>query len=133
MCLKNEMMVKKDILAPEGYFEDLKERLSALPYSYSSKNNSISFRPYVAFAASIVALVLLGNFILGRTATVDSQGDYDSMLVAELSRGMDLYDVMTSEEVDAEALSEEEIVEYLISTDIPVESLNFYVDYEKVH
>ena len=127
------MMVKKDILAPEGYFEDLKERLSALPYSYSSKNNSISFRPYVAFAASIVALVLLGNFILGRTATVDSQGDYDSMLVAELSRGMDLYDVMTSEEVDAEALSEEEIVEYLISTDIPVESLNFYVDYEKVH
>lgn len=128
----NEMMVKKDILLPEGYFEDLKGRLSALPYSYSSKNNSFSFRPYLAFVASIVVLVVVGNFILGRTAAYDMQGEYDSMLIAELSKGIDLYDVMTSEEYDAETLSEEEIVEYLISTDVTVESLNYYVDYEKV-
>lgn len=125
-------MVKKDILLPEGYFEDLKGRLSALPYSYSSKNNSFSFRPYLAFVASIVVLVVVGNFILGRTAAYDMQGEYDSMLIAELSKGIDLYDVMTSEEYDAETLSEEEIVEYLISTDVTVESLNYYVDYEKV-
>lgn len=129
----NEMMVKKDILAPEGYFEELKERLSALPYSYSSKNNSFSFRPYLAFVASIVVLVVLGNFILGRTATPDVQGEYESMLIAELSRGIDLYDVMTSEEFEAETLSEEEIVEYLIATGVPVESFNFYVEDEKEH
>lgn len=129
----NEMMVKKDILVPEGYFEDLKERLSALPYSYSSKNNTFSFRPYIAFVASIVILVVLGNFILGRTATPDTQGEYESMLIAELSSGIDLYDVMTSEEFEAETLSEEEIVDYLISTDISAESLNYYVDYETEH
>ena len=61
------------------------------------------------------------------------QGEYESMLIAELSRGIDLYDVMTSEEFEAETLSEEEIVEYLIATGVPVESFNFYVEDEKEH
>ena len=62
------MIRKNDISTPEGYFEDLQMRLSEIPRRESAPSGIRRLAPYLAYAASLVVAVMLGNFILRQTA-----------------------------------------------------------------
>lgn len=126
------MIRKNDILVPEGYFGDLEMRLSAIPSQRAAgeaPRGVRQFAPYAAIAASMLLAVTVGNWILQRTAVRDVQGDYDSMLVAEVL-GTDELDYYFQEENRVDFLSDEDIVDYLIAAGTTVEQLN-YVSYEE--
>ena len=126
------MIRKNDILVPEGYFGDLETRLSAIPSQRAAgkaPRGVRRFAPYAAIAASMLLAVTVGNWILQRTAVRDVQGDYDSMLVAEVL-GTDELDYYFQEENRVDFLSDEDIVDYLIAAGTTVEQLN-YVSYEE--
>ena len=126
------MIRKNDILVPEGYFGDLETRLSAIPSQCAAgeaPRGVRRFAPYAAIAASMLLAVTVGNWILQRTAVRDVQGDYDSMLVAEVL-GTDELDYYFQEENRVDFLSDEDIVDYLIAAGTTVEQLN-YVSYEE--
>lgn len=120
------MMVNKDIRLPDGYFEDLKGRLSALPYRSSSvKRNAIhSLAPYLAIAACMVIGLVLGNLVLPKPAYPEMQADYESMLVADVLRDAVYYDNFMGEET-AEGVSDDDIIEYLVGSGMSVEQFNF--------
>lgn len=79
-------MVKKNgISTPEGYFENLQGRLSDIPRR--ERGGVRLFAPWMAIAASMLLAVLIGNFILRKTAAPaeeDSDWDYISYLAQSL-------------------------------------------------
>ena len=62
------MSKRNDIITPEGYFGDLQKRLSEIPAQPARLGTVRRLAPYVAIAASFLAVVLLGNAVLSRTA-----------------------------------------------------------------
>ena len=56
---------------PEGYFDSLQNRLSEIP----ARRTRINFTPYLALAASFVMALLVGNYILMKTAGNQSASD----------------------------------------------------------
>ena len=56
---------------PEGYFESLQNRLSEIP----ARRTRFNFTPYLALAASFVIALLVGNYILMKTAGNQSASD----------------------------------------------------------
>ena len=130
------MSKRNDISTPEGYFGDLQLRLSEIP---SRKEGAPSLRtlrrlaPYVAYAASLVVAVLLGNALLRSTAEpVEDDGwTYVSYLADALDPdGAALVDGTAWDEEETEGLSREDIVNYLLADGVSVEMLN-YVNYEE--
>ena len=63
------MSKRNDIFTPEGYFENLQSRLSEIPAQPARVSSVRRLAPYVAIAASFLVIVMLGNFVLGRTAS----------------------------------------------------------------
>ena len=128
------MTRKNDILVPEGYFENLQERLSSIGRTETSPAETKVVRrimPYIAVAASMLIAVTVGNWILSRTAIRDMQGDYESMLIAEASP---LYGPDGSSFLDDELedITNEDIVNYLISSGVSLEQINA-VRYEEIY
>ena len=129
------MNKRNDISTPEGYFENLQQRLSEIPARPARVSTVRRLAPYVAVAASFLLIVMAGNFILGRTAAPAADDDtwaYVSYLADALDPDgaamMDLYDY--GEEAEEEGLSAEDIVNYLLADGISVEHLN-YLSYEE--
>ena len=128
------MTRKNDILVPEGYFGNLQERLSAIPAQHAVAEAPRGVRrlmPYAAIAASMLLAVTVGNWILRRTAVRDVQGDYDSMLIAEVL-GTSQIDYDREEDESADFLTDDDIVEYLIATGTTVELLDYVNDEENL-
>ena len=69
------MSKRNDISTPEGYFEDLRMRLSEIPAQPARVSTVRRLAPYVAVAASFLLIVMVGNFILGRTAAPTAEDD----------------------------------------------------------
>ena len=129
------MSRRNDISTPEGYFEDLQQRLSEIPARPARVSTVRRVAPYVAIAASFLAVVLAGNFILGRTsapAEDDGTWAYMSYLADALDPdGASMFDVYDEYwEGEEEGLSAEDIVNYLVADGISVEHLN-YLSYEE--
>ena len=127
------MTRKNDISVPEGYFENLQQRLSAIGRTESPAEKVgvvRRFVPYVAVAASMLIAVTVGNWILSRTAVRDTQSNYESMLIAEAGPlyGPDGYSFLDDEEED---ITDDDIVNYLISSGISLEQINA-VRYEDI-
>ncbi len=131
------MSKRNDISTPEGYFENLQQRLSEIPASPARVSTVHRLAPYVAIAASFLVAVLLGNAILRRTApspasAEDDTWTYVSYLADALDPDgaslMDLYE--DGEEGLEERLFAEDIVNYLLADGISVEHLN-YLSYEE--
>ena len=80
---------------PDGYFEDLRTRLSAIPAQEKQPTRFQKFAPYLALAACFAVAVVAGNLILNRTAMP--------------------------------AASEDEIIEYLINSDITLAQIEDYL------
>ena len=131
------MSKRNDISTPEGYFENLRQRLSEIPASPARVSTLHRLAPYVAIAASFLVAVMLGNAILRSTApspasAEDETWTYVSYLAAALDPDgaalTDLYD--DGEEELEESLFAEDIVNYLLADGISVEHLN-YLSYEE--
>ena len=131
------MSKRNDISTPEGYFENLQQRLSEIPASPARVSTVHRLAPYVAIAASFLVAVMLGNAILRRTApspasAEDDSWTYVSYLADALDPDgaslMDLYE--DGEEGLEERLFAEDIVNYLLADGISVEHLN-YLRYEE--
>lgn len=147
------MSKRNDISTPEGYFEDLQLRLSAIP---SRREEALSgafarigsrsdaeerasslrrFRrltPYVAYAASLLVAVLLGNALLRRTvpAAEDDGWTYVSYLADALDPDGAVLVDGTAWAEEEDGLSREDIVNYLLADGVSVEMIN-YVNYEE--
>ena len=129
------MNKRNDISTPEGYFENLQQRLSEIPARPVRVSTVRRLAPYVAVAASFLLIVMAGNFILGRTAAPAADDDTWTY-VSYLADALDpdgafpedtYYDWENEEE---ESLSAEDIVNYLVADGISVEHLN-YLSYEE--
>ena len=129
------MSRKNDISTPEGYFENLQMRLSEIPARPARVSTVRRLAPYAAIAASFLAIVMLGNAILGRTAAPaeDDTWTYVSYLADALDPDggvpMDMADYYLMDG-ESEGLSAEDIVEYLLADGISVEHLA-YLSYEE--
>ena len=129
------MSKRNDIITPEGYFGDLQKRLSEIPAQPARLGTVRRLAPYVAIAASFLVIVMIGNFVLGRTAAPaeDDTWTYVSYLADALDPDggvpMDMADYYLMDE-ETEGLSAEDIVEYLLADGISVEHLA-YLSYEE--
>ena len=127
------MNKRKDLSTPEGYFENLQQRLSEIPARPARVSTVRRLAPYVAVAASFLLIVMAGNFILGRTAAPAADDDtwtYVSYLADALDPDGAIPDESYYDWEDEESLSAEDIVNYLVADGISVEHLN-YLSYEE--
>ena len=129
------MSRRNDISTPEGYFEDLQQRLSEIPARPARVSTVRRVAPYVAIAASFLAVVMVGNFVLNKTSTpADDDGTwaYVSYLADALDPdGASMFDVDDEwDYAEEDGLTAEDIVNYLVADGISVEYLN-YLSYEE--
>lgn len=89
------------ISVPEGYFQDLQQRLGAIPAAVGQQRTPVLRRvlPYLTLAACFLVAVFAGNFLLGKAAR-------------------------------SKRISDEDIVSYLITSGTSVEQLA-YLQYEE--
>ena len=130
------MSKRNDITTPEGYFENLQQRLSEIPARPVRVSPVHRLAPYAAIAASFLVAVLLGNAILRHSTPASAEDDtwtYVSYLADALDPDgaamMDLSDYY-GEDPEEEGLSADDIVNYLLADGISVEHLN-YLSYEE--
>ena len=105
---------------PEGYMESLRKELKTIPQR-NTKKISIFNRilPYVSLAAAFAMIVTIGGFILEKTTEQDlSYEDY--IVFSDDMTNTLLYD---TDELYADALSDDDIIEYLIYTGVEIEEL----------
>ena len=122
------MTRKNDISVPEGYFPQLEQRLQAIPTREVKPTVFQRVSPWLAYAASLVVLVVFGNFIFGRAAATEEDNTWD--YVSYLSQSLDPDGQI--ELMEASTLSEEDIRSFLIADNISIEhleTLNYEEDY----
>ncbi len=83
------MTKRNDISVPDGYFQQLEQRLQQIPSARQEQapRGVRRLAPYFAYAASLVLLAAAGNLILRKTAVseeTDAQWNYVSYLAQEL-------------------------------------------------
>ena len=115
--LDDKTLKRMPFSTPEGYFDRLKTdkqvRQQAPVHEWGR------FTPYLVLAAMFAALVAAGGFFLEKTAAEEfSQEDY--LVFSEDMTNIIFYD---SDEQYADAVTEEDIIEYLIYTGVEIEEL----------
>lgn len=120
------MAKKTGISVPEGYFSKLESRLQSIPNQEVKPTVIQKVSPWLAYAASLAILAALGNFIFGcAAATEEDAWDYYSYLSQSLDPDGQI------ELMESPTLTEEDdIVSFLIASNIPVEHLE-ELDYEE--
>ena len=114
------MTQKNDISTPENYFQDLQARLQAIPARETRPGVVKVVAPWLAYAASLAILAVVGNFVLRQAAapeTTDNGWDY----VSYLAQSLDPDGLI--ELVETEDLSDEDILHYLMADNISLEQL----------
>ena len=115
-----------DIQVPEGYFQDLQQRLQAIPSEQAQSPRGIHrLAPYFAYAASIAILALVGSFIVRRTAVSNqedtiAQWSYVSYLAQSLDPDCATY------EWTEDAMDDDDIVNYLVNEGLTLEEIAYY-------
>ena len=120
------MTKHSDIFTPDGYMENLQDRLLQIPAAEKRPGLVTRVMPYIAYAASLVLLVVLGNFILGKTAVSadDTSTADDWTYVSYLAQSLDA-DCMLPE-LPEYNLTEDDIVNYLVDDGLTLEELVSY-------
>ena len=119
--MKNEKHILKDntelksmpFTVPEGYFEGLKAELKTIP-KQAKPAKVVKWQPFVRFAsiaAVIAALITAGAFFLGK--------DGEDAGFAVIQEDAGYY-------ADLQSLTEDDIIEYLISTGVELEDIEPY-------
>ena len=114
------MTKRNPISVPDGYFQNLEQRLQQIPSQQAAPRGGVyRLAPYLAFAASLAILAVVGNFILRKTAVQEDTGwDYVSYLAQSLDPD-GLVELKETEE-----LTDEDIRSYLLASNISVEQIN---------
>ena len=63
------MKRKIEYNVPDGYFESLRTKLSAIPAQEERPSRMQKFTPYLALAACFAIALLIGNLALDRTSS----------------------------------------------------------------
>lgn len=120
--MKNERNILKDntelkstpFTVPEGYFEGLKAELKTIPKQQAKPAKIVKWQPFIRFAsiaAVVAALITAGAFFLGK----DGEDAGFTVIQEEANYYADL-----------QSLTEEDIIEYLISTGVELEDIELY-------
>lgn len=118
-------MIKRAYDTPDGYFDQLKMRLSDIPREQEEAREAPGFwakvTPYLALAACFAVGIIGGRLILGKTAPA-VQDDYLSLeqfycsdLIPYTSQNA-LFD----EDFDYEDSSDDDVLNYLLNSNIPL-------------
>ena len=114
---------------PDGYFNDLKTRLAAIPDEKKAVDPGfwMRVRPYAALAACFTAILLAGNAVLHNTALKQKSADqYQSEIsyadMISITRPEIIYTEMDYDHAD---ISDEDIINYLIETGATMEHLAY--------
>ncbi len=106
------MTKRNDISVPQGYFQNLEQRLSRIPHEEVRPSTLQKVSPWLAYAASLAILASVGGFVFRKAAASvreDDNWDY----ISYLSRSLDPDGVVELQE-NAE-LTDEDIVNYLMA------------------
>lgn len=119
--LKSECRLKSmPFDTPHGYFADLKEDLKAKSNPVA-EHKVMRLAPQLAFAAMFALLVAAGGFFLGRSSVSYSEEDYLGYSDYEM-----IETVYETEDMYAEAITEDDIIEYLIYIGAEIDELEQY-------
>ena len=119
------MTKRNPISVPDGYFQSLEQRLQQIPAQEAAPRGVHRLAPYLAYAASLAALVAVGTLIFREPAAPEDNGwDY----VSYLAQSLDPDGLVELKE--AEELTEDDIRSYLLASNISVEQLNMLSDEE---
>ena len=117
---------------PQGYFENLQARLSAIPAQEQKAAQPtpwVRVRPYLAMAAAFAALVVSGTALLQHTARNANDLSYDELLsYSQLIPRTDPYMIYNDELEIEDEYTEDDIINYLIETGVPLELLAYEAD-----
>ncbi len=124
---------------PEGYFEGLKSRLERIPAEHPLPRERrfpilwTRIRPYVAMAACLALLLAAGAFFLDRKAGLDGTDGisiYEQMMYSDMIPDTDPFLVFgaPSDEEDSFEISDEDIMDYLISSGASAELVAYAGD-----
>ena len=122
------MTKKNDISVPEGYFENLEQSLGRIPRQ--EVRPTVLQKVSLAYAASLAILATLGNFIFRQSSAAPAWEDEDWDYISYLSRSLDPDGMIELKE--DEELTQEDIMNYLLASNISVEQLeqtNYEEDY----
>jgi hypothetical protein len=102
--LQNKLLRQTTYNVPEGYFSALEQRLKAIPEQKSERLTLRKrFAPYAAIAAMFAMIMAAGGFFVGKSWT---EGNITEQY--------------------ADVITEDDIIEYLIYTDVEIEELEQY-------
>lgn len=114
------MTKRNDISTPEGYFQDLQMRLQEIPTRETRPTAVKLAAPWLAYAASIAVLAVVGTFVLRQSAApeeTDTGWDY----ISYLAQSLDPDGLI--ELVETEDLSDEDIIHFLVADNLSLEQL----------
>jgi len=132
--------IKNTFNVPEGYFDQLQKRLEAIPSQHPVVQTPAvtvplwtRVRPYVALAACMMMAFFVGNFFLGRNhlPTEAEQVMQDYYYMADLIPATNpyaIYDDAPMELYAPESSSEEDVVEYLLSSGTSVDYIAYLLN-----
>ena len=112
---------------PEGYFTDLKARLGSIPErSIVRQGPWSSVRPYLALAASFVAIAVISTAVLKNTTKSQSPDQFlNEDSYAEILSITNPEILYSEPEFEMEELTDDDIINYLIETGVRAEHLAY--------
>ena len=119
----DKMNRKNGFTVPDGYFDKLKGKLSAIP----ARGRRLSPVPYLALAACFAVMVLAGNFILRRTAGTTVSEDlvaYADIIPPSMPLEF-AYDWIAGDDGQEADVEEADIASWLIENGTSVELIDY--------
>ena len=124
---------------PDGYFDSLQKRLEAIPSQHKEVRDPVvavplwtKVRPYVALAACMLMAFFVGNFFLGRnSAPVPAEFGLQDYYMADLipvTNPYAIYDDAPMDLYTMESSSEDDVVQYLISSGTSVDYIAYLLN-----
>ena len=124
---------------PDGYFDSLQKRLEAIPSQHTEVVSPVvtvpfwtRVRPYVALAACMLMAFVIGNFFLGRnSAPAPAEFGLQDYYMADLipvTNPYAIYDDAPMDLYTMEGSSEDDVVQYLISSGTSVDYIAYLLN-----
>jgi hypothetical protein len=118
--LNNKSLKDMHCCTPEGYFPSLQQRLKDISVPTETPGIWKKVAPKLALAAMFVVIVSVGTILLSRTAAEDELTEEDYLVFSEDAMNTIFYD---DGDLYAEAITEDDVIEYLIYTGTEIDEL----------
>ena len=112
---------------PEGYFEHLEIKLSAIPEQMSGVSTMDRLRPYIALAAAFLFIVTCGTALLRRTAVTREDQEISTLDKIQLADMVPVTEPdLIYQTTETEELTTADITAYLIYSGTTLEHIEYY-------